>query len=119
MTITYQIHGVRNNHGYVRGAAFVQDNGGFPEDAQKATAVSQTVARTGSVSLTFKLPSYTTHAAFAFYHDEKQIGRIEKGFFGIPKCGITLSNWNGRSRPKFSSAYTPLKKVMQAKLKYF
>ena len=74
-------------------------------------------AKKGTVTLTFDIPG--PEAAFAFYHDEKNLNKIEKGFLGIPKSGIALSNWNYRSRPKYEKAVIKVSPQQKLKIKYF
>ena len=118
MDVTFKISGIRNSKGAICGLAFTEDNGGFPDGVHKAYAQAMVDAQKGSVLITFK-GLKVKKAAFVFFHDEKRIGRVEKGFLGIPKQGITASNWNGRSRPRYSSSLIALKPMLEAKLKYF
>ncbi len=115
MQVSFTITGVRNARGMVRGLAFDKERG-FPEERSLAIAEAETRAVAGSVVLTFQIPS--SHAAFCFFHDEKNRGRIEKNFLGIPKSGVTVSNWNGRGRPKFKNAYIKVGRSHTAQLKY-
>ncbi len=120
MKVSLRIQGVRNDHGYVRGLAFVSEQG-FPEQVQKALAKAQLTASKGECLLQFDLKGLPkgqpAQVAFAVYHDEKKTGRIEKGFLGIPKCGITLSNWRGLGRPQFHKCSVTVRAGQELRLK--
>lgn len=97
---------------------FVKDDRAFPEDFRRSSVMAEVKAKKGAVTLVFKGVK-VQKAAFCFIHDEKMIGRLEKSFLGIPKQGITASNWNGRSKPKFASSLVEIQPKLEAKLKYF
>lgn len=118
MTVTFEITGVRNDRGLVRGLAFMKNDGGFPETVDKAIGQAEVTAQKGTVKLVFKgIPA--SKAAFSFFHDEKEIGKIDKNFLGIPKCGVGASLWNGKGRPNYASCLVKVESEMQATLKYF
>ena len=118
MNVTFEITGVRNGLGKVRGLAFGKDNGGFPDEISKASAKAEVDAEKGSVKLTFyKLK--IKEAAFSIFHDEKELGRIEKTFLGVPKQGIAVSNWKGLGKPTYKKSIVKLKPQMRVSLKYF
>lgn len=116
MKVRFQISGIKNNQGFVRGVAFTKEKG-FPENYHLATSMAETRAQKGTVHLTFDL--LEPHAAFAFFHDEKNIRRIEKNILGIPKNGITFTNWRGMGKPKFSSCLIKVTSSQDLKIKYF
>lgn len=118
MTVTFEISGVRNAQGLVRGIAFSKNDGGFPEDVSKSIARTETIASKGTVKLVFKdFPAKS--AAFSFFHDEKESGKIEKSFIGIPKSGVGASGWEGKGRPSYAKCLVKVTPSMQATLKYF
>ena len=114
--VTFQISGIRNSKGYVRGVAFTNEKG-FPENYKLATAMAEARSKKGTVQLSFDITE--EKAAFAFFHDEKNIRRVEKSLLGIPKNGITFTNWRGLSKPKFSSSLIKITPVHALKIKYF
>ena len=116
MKVTFQISGIRNDNGFVRGIAFTEEKG-FPEEHKFAAALAETKAKKGTVKLTFDLKE--SKAAFAFMHDEKNIKRVEKTLLGFPKNGVTFTNWRGFSRPKFSSSLIKVTSTHALKMKYF
>ncbi len=118
MTVTFEISGVRNNKGMVRGLVFAKNDGGFPEATDKAIGQAEISAERGTVKLVFKNLT-ASKAAFSFFHDEKEIGKIAKNFLGIPKSGVGASNWNGKGRPNYASSLVKVEPEMQATLKYF
>lgn len=118
MTVTFEILGVRNAKGLVRGIAFSKNDGGFPEDVSRSIARAEVSATKGAVTLVFKnFPAKT--AAFSFFHDEKKSGKIEKSFLGIPKSGVGASRWDGKGRPSYGKCLVKVTPSMQASLKYF
>ncbi len=116
MNVIFKITGVRNSKGKVRGLAF-QNSEGFPERVSQSVARVQSPAKEGTTVLTFR-NIQAESLAFAFYHDEEELGRIKKGFLGIPKCGVSASNWNGRSRPTFKKCLVSLSPTLTARMKY-
>jgi len=118
VTVTFEITGVRNNQGKVRGLAFTKDDGGFPENIRKAAAQAEVVAKKGSVKLVFRKLN-VKEAAFSIFHDEKEIGRIEKSFLGIPKQGVAVSNWKGLRKPTYEKSLIALKPNVKVSLRYF
>lgn len=118
MTVRYIISGVRNDKGFIRGAAFAKNDGAFPDDPKRAYALAESKAQRGTVELLFKDINLSP-CAFSFFHDEKDIKTLEKNFLGIPKQGIGVSNWSGKGRPKYSSCLIKPERVMRVALKYF
>lgn len=114
--MTFHISGIRNDQGFVRGVAFTSSKG-FPENYHLAAGMAEAQAKKGTVQLTFNLDA--SHAAFAFFHDEKDIKRVEKTLLGFPKGGIVITNWNRLSKPKFASSLVPITPKHKLKIKYF
>ena len=118
MDVKFTIAGVRNAQGKVRGLAFVASGRkGFPESRMMAVAEAETQAKVGEVELVFK--NVPEEASFSFFHDEKETGKIEKNFLGIPKSGVGASNWAGRGRPSFEKCLVRVTPKAQVRLHYF
>jgi len=116
LKVTFQITGIRNNYGFVRGIAYTSSTG-FPENYKYATALAQIKATKGTTTLTFNLKA--KEAAFVFIHDEKDIKKLEKNFLGLPKSGIAVTNWNRLSKPKYDSSVIKVASSHKLKIKYF
>ncbi len=116
MKTTFHISGIRNDQGFVRGVAFTSAKG-FPEHHNLAVGIAEAKAKKGTVQLTFDIEA--SHAAFAFFHDEKDIKRVEKTLLGLPKGGIVITNWNRFSKPKFASSLIQIAPTQKLKIKYF
>ena len=86
---------IRNDHGAIYCQLFSGAKG-FPRKVSKTTAVVRAQLRDGSATCVFPNVSPGSYAV-AVYHDENGNGRLDRGFMGIPKEGVGVSNDAQRS----------------------
>jgi uncharacterized protein (DUF2141 family) len=84
------VTGIRNDHGVIYCQLFSGANG-FPRKVSKTTAVVRAQIHDGSATCLFLNVSPGSYAV-AVYHDENGNGRLDRGFLGIPKEGVGISN---------------------------
>ena len=98
------VTGIRNDHGAIYCQLFSGAKG-FPRKVSKTTAVVRAQIQDGSATCAFPSVSPGSYAV-AVYHDENGNGRLDRGFMGIPKEGVGVSNDAQRSWgvPSFDQA---------------
>jgi uncharacterized protein (DUF2141 family) len=89
------VTGIRNDDGVIYCQLFSGANG-FPRKVSKTTAVVRAQIQDGSATCVFPNVSQGSYAV-AVYHDENGNGRLDRGFMGIPKEGVGVSNDAQRS----------------------
>lgn len=85
-----EVNGLRNDQGVVHCELFRRADG-FPNKPDKARARVKAEIKEKSALCEFANVSPGTYAVAAF-HDEKETGKLEKTFLGIPKEGVGVSN---------------------------
>jgi len=103
-TITVHIKGLKNPDGML-GVALYTTKNGFPDKPEQALATKVSKNGSDSFAATFENIPYGTYAV-SVLHDENGNGKMDKGFFGIPKEGFGVSN-NPKIRrgpPSFNEA---------------
>lgn len=89
--LTVTVTGVRNADGLVQVCLFARRDA-FPDCATDASVLRRRVpAAMGQVRAQFDGLRPGTYAVSVF-HDEKQTGKIETNFLGIPRSGLGASN---------------------------
>ena len=89
--LTVTVTGIRNADGLVQVCLFARREG-FPDCAGDASVLRRRIPATpGQVQAQFNGLRPGTYAVSVF-HDEKQTGRIETNFLGIPRSGLGASN---------------------------
>jgi uncharacterized protein (DUF2141 family) len=90
-----EVTGIRNDHGAVYCQLFSGAEG-FPRKVSKTTVVVRAQVQDGSATCVFPNVSPGSYAV-AVYHDENGNGRLDRGFMGIPREGVGVSNDAQRS----------------------
>ncbi len=101
-SLKVEVSGVKSHLGKVRCLLFSQADG-YPDTVSKAVgkAILPAVqAKDGQLILSIDGLKEDSYAVIV-HHDEDGSGKVEKNFLGIPKEPIAISNWNGKSRPRF------------------
>ena len=95
---------LRNDHGAVYCELF-RDAKGFPKNAKKAADVVRAEINEHAALCEFRNLAPGTYAVGA-YHDENGNGQLDRGFMGIPKEGVGVSNdvQVSRGSPSFARA---------------
>ena len=89
-TLTVTIGPVRNTEGLVQVCLFASP-AGFPDCAGNPGVQRRRLpAALGTVRTTFDVPPGVY--AVTVFHDEKQSGRVDTNFLGIPRSGVRASN---------------------------
>jgi len=98
------VTGLQNDHGDIYCQLFSGAKG-FPRKVSKTTAVVRAQIQDRSATCTFPNISPGCYAV-AVYHDGNDNGRLDRGFMGIPKKGVGVSNDAQRSWgvPNFDQA---------------
>jgi uncharacterized protein (DUF2141 family) len=89
------VTGIRNDDGVIY-CQLLSGANGFPRKVSKTTAVVRAQIQDGSATCAFPSVSPGSYAV-AVYHDENGNGRLDRGFMGIPKEGVEVSNDAQRS----------------------
>jgi len=102
--VTVDISGFRNDRGNLLLSLFRSEDG-FPEDPSKACRTLKAAASAKGVTAVWTGIPYGTYAVAAL-HDENGNGKLDRGWFGIPKEGTGASNNPNPKRraPRFHEA---------------
>jgi uncharacterized protein (DUF2141 family) len=99
-----RVEGVRNERGTVRLCLWTAP-GGFPDCTTAAARRENQPAAPGEMRFRLADLAPGTYAVTVF-HDERNTGKVETNFLGIPRSGLGASN-NPRARfgpPSFAAA---------------
>jgi uncharacterized protein (DUF2141 family) len=102
--IHVDVEGLRSDRGQVV-CALYSSSDGFPKDANKVHARTQSAASGRRVVCDFTGLQPGTYAV-ALFHDENSNGKLDTNFMGVPREGTGASN-NAKGHlgpPKFSDA---------------
>jgi uncharacterized protein (DUF2141 family) len=101
VVVTIAIDGAENDDGQVVVMLFADDDG-FPGDGEAAAHRVTAPLTQGRARVVVEGVTPGRYAVSAF-HDDDSDGAIDTNFLGIPKDGITASNWDG-GRPRFRTS---------------
>ena len=102
--VTVTVSGLRNDKGALLLSLF-RSAEGFPEDPSKAYRTFKAPSSAKGVTAVWAEIPYGTYAVAAL-HDENSNGKLDRGWFGIPKEGTGASNnpKPKRRAPRFDEA---------------
>jgi uncharacterized protein (DUF2141 family) len=112
-TLIVKVTSLRSDRGQVV-ACLYRSEDGFPKDERRAWRRESAPIVRGAAELRFAGVPPGAYAVLAF-HDENGNGALERGFLGIPKEGVALSN-NARGHlgpPKYKDARFEMKAAEQ------
>ena len=102
--VTVTVTGLRNDKGDLLLSLFRSEKG-FPGDSSKAYRTFKAPGSAKGVRAVWAEVPYGTYAVAAL-HDENRNGKLDRGWFGIPKEGTGASNNPNPKRraPRFDEA---------------